>query len=611
MSEHAFHCLARSAGRRLRFEALEDRRVLATFTVTNLNDAPVAAPDTAPGTLRQAIYDANNSPGADLIEFASNLSGSVELSAIDDATQGQSALRVSSEIMIRGNSNGITISRSGSAAEMRLFLVTADGNLTLETISLTGGIARGADGTSAGQEGSIGQGGAILSQGVVAIVSSTIYANQAVGGHGGAGARGGAGQGGAIYSDQGTLLVTNSTFSGNAVYSGMTSTTSNASSFGGGIYTRNGMLTVRNSTITLSTATSGRGIYVLADGTATVEIRSSIIGQSGFVAAQVREFLTAATVGEEQFIVSGSNNLIRSQSEFHNITISTDDPLLGELANNGGPTLTHALTAASPAVDLGINSLSLPADQRGGSYSRVVGPAADIGAYELQTALLPVLPGDYNGNHIVDAADYVLWRKMQGTSVPQYSGADGDGDSTVDDADYGVWRGNFGSMPPPGSGAASSDLAPGMIASTATFSQNWAELTSGSISVSPTESQMPQPEKVRALDFALRVPRLTQLGRNGKRLPTSRRASQISDRARDRVLASILMGGRRCVGDRLPQLDDERLQSRLTPREGVEVEFNSADEAFALAQNERRLEFVRTASGISFYSLSNLNMLMR
>lgn len=61
--------------RRLRFESLEDRCMLATFTVTNLTDATVTGPGSAPGTLRQAIYDANISSDADIIEFAPDLSG--------------------------------------------------------------------------------------------------------------------------------------------------------------------------------------------------------------------------------------------------------------------------------------------------------------------------------------------------------------------------------------------------------------------------------------------------------------------------------------------------------------------------------------------------------
>jgi len=58
------------------------------------------------------------------------------------------------------------------------------------------------------------------------------------------------------------------------------------------------------------------------------------------------------------------------------------DPLLLPLANNGGPTRTHALGSGSPAVDAGNNSAGLTTDQRGSGFPRIVGPAPDIGAFE-------------------------------------------------------------------------------------------------------------------------------------------------------------------------------------------------------------------------------------
>ena len=51
--------------------------------------------------------------------------------------------------------------------------------------------------------------------------------------------------------------------------------------------------------------------------------------------------------------------------------------------------------------------------------------------------VLAKLPGDYNGNGIIDAADYVAWRKSLGT--------------TYLSAHYNVWRANFGATA--GSGA--------------------------------------------------------------------------------------------------------------------------------------------------------------
>ncbi len=69
------------------------------------------------------------------------------------------------------------------------------------------------------------------------------------------------------------------------------------------------------------------------------------------------------------------------------------NPLLGPLANNGGPAFTCALLAGSPALDTGDDTLldaplSLTTDQRG--LPRQSGSHVDIGAFELQWALSPI-----------------------------------------------------------------------------------------------------------------------------------------------------------------------------------------------------------------------------
>jgi hypothetical protein len=66
--------------------------------------------------------------------------------------------------------------------------------------------------------------------------------------------------------------------------------------------------------------------------------------------------------------------------------------------------------------------------------------------------LFAVLPGDYNGDGVVAAADYVVWRTAYGQQVPHWSGADGNGDGIVDDDDFQVWTAGYGSTA--GSGAA-------------------------------------------------------------------------------------------------------------------------------------------------------------
>jgi hypothetical protein len=57
------------------------------------------------------------------------------------------------------------------------------------------------------------------------------------------------------------------------------------------------------------------------------------------------------------------------------------DPLLGPLADNGGPSETHALLPGSPAIDAGPPTCEAT-DQRG--VPRPQEAACDIGAYERQ-----------------------------------------------------------------------------------------------------------------------------------------------------------------------------------------------------------------------------------
>jgi hypothetical protein len=72
----------------------------------------------------------------------------------------------------------------------------------------------------------------------------------------------------------------------------------------------------------------------------------------------------------------------------------------------------------------------------------------------------PSTTGDYNHNHVVDAADYVLWRRTFGNGAsPQGSGADGDSSGIIDDGDYTFWRQRFGN-PAPGSGSVVGELVP-------------------------------------------------------------------------------------------------------------------------------------------------------
>lgn len=57
-----------------------------------------------------------------------------------------------------------------------------------------------------------------------------------------------------------------------------------------------------------------------------------------------------------------------------------------------------------------------------------------------------ILAGDYNGDGVVDAADYTVWADNLGSMIDL--DADGSGNGTIDEADYTIWASNFGNTLP-------------------------------------------------------------------------------------------------------------------------------------------------------------------
>jgi hypothetical protein len=54
------------------------------------------------------------------------------------------------------------------------------------------------------------------------------------------------------------------------------------------------------------------------------------------------------------------------------------------------------------------------------------------------------LVGDYNGNDVVDAGDYTVWRNTLHQPVAAGDGADGNFDGQITSQDFTVWKNNFG-----------------------------------------------------------------------------------------------------------------------------------------------------------------------
>ncbi len=124
------------------------------------------------------------------------------------------------------------------------------------------------------------------------------------------------------------------------------------------------------------------------------------------------------------------------------------DPRLAPLDYYGGVTPTRAPYSDSPIINAGtlapvefVDVGVLQGDQRGVPYLRKYGARVDMGAVEWHPN--SYLPGDYNNDSVVNAADFTVWRDQlsnEGTSPT----ADGNGDGVIDELDYNTWRFAYG-----------------------------------------------------------------------------------------------------------------------------------------------------------------------
>ncbi len=264
-----------------------------------------------------------------------------------------------------------------------------------------------------------GSGGGLFTRGAVTLTGSTVSGNIVTGGDvTGAGLvyGGDAFGGGATVEAGASLTLTNSTFSGNQARGGnATSTLANSPAVagdaqGGGVYAPYGGVTVRNSTVTLNNSTAG---IASALSGAVYQIAGTALG-GGLFRGTSGTFSVGSTIVAGNTVTGGSNpdvsgdftsvgnNLVGdgtgstgfangANGDLVGTAASPVDPLLGPLADNGGPTFTHALLAGSPAINAGSNPLNLTTDQRGSGFARSNG-TTDIGAFEVQPTTPPPPP---------------------------------------------------------------------------------------------------------------------------------------------------------------------------------------------------------------------------
>ena len=220
--------------------------------------------------------------------------------------------------------------------------------------------------------GNYGVGGGLFTGGDVLVVASTFDTNNAS-----------IGAALSVGTATGAVAIVDSTIAGNQA------------ALAGGIAVVPA-LTLDNSTVAFNYSggpEGGAGIVLSANST----FQSSIVANNNAVGST-----SGADVAGAQgaaFVIGGANNLVMHAASGISLpsgTLHSDPMLAAFLENNGGPTQTLALNAASPAIDAGNNAAGLALDQRG--FARVSGSAADIGAYELQGSQGDeIFAGDFDG----------------------------------------------------------------------------------------------------------------------------------------------------------------------------------------------------------------------
>ena len=358
-----------------------------------------------------AIYEAQGTLNVVNSNFSGNMAGlggdggaifngSGSLTVTDSAFNNNSAVNGGGAIASTSGTTIINSTFSGNSAPLGGAIENSSGNLTVGNCVFD-------------NNSSTFGGGAIAAFGSTNIFNSTFSNNKAPGAKS---------FGGAVYfqSAGGSLIITES------------SLINNSSNFdGGAAYIKDGPVTLRNVTISGNRAVNDGGGIVITETVQTpttanlnnVTITNNLAdsdndgnGDGGGLfraagAAQLRNSIVAGNYDTPGNAGGGTINPDCSgafSSQGHNLIGRNDgcsgftngvngdkvgaganpiNPLLGALANNGGPTQTHALIPGSPAIDAGNpgtpgggGSTCVTTDQRG--VARPQGAACDMGAVE-------------------------------------------------------------------------------------------------------------------------------------------------------------------------------------------------------------------------------------
>ncbi|TFH30181.1 MAG: hypothetical protein E4H00_05565 [Myxococcales bacterium] len=277
----------------------------------------------------------------------------------------QTEIVIDNDVVLDGEGNLLVDGND----DHRVFSVARGVTAGLVGLTVTGGFG------GSGPKG-VSSGAGIRNAGTLTLTKSTVSGNTIEWGSGGG------------IDNRGLLTLTRTTVSDNSVGSPV--------SDGGGIL-NSGTLTIANSTVSGNTSPfidectgsgiSNWGTLTIANSTVsgppappclirnsgTLTIKSSVVdgGCEGDIASNGYN------------IESPGDTCGFDPDRTDLVNVSTDNLKLGELADNGGPTMTHALGAGSVAIDvIPADMCEVDEDQRG--EPRPGGTMCDVGAFEVQ-----------------------------------------------------------------------------------------------------------------------------------------------------------------------------------------------------------------------------------
>ncbi len=345
---------------------------LATITVNSVADGALA--NNGQCTLREAILNANGANQSGSTDcVAGTAAGNTivfNLPAGSDTIILTAALPdITRSLTITGpGAKLLTTVRNPASSAFRIFHIPNPGlNIAISGLTIRGGALANEEGAG------------IKSLSNLTLTNCAIVGNNAFR-HGG------------VY------------LSGDGVFTGCTFNGNSSPNDGGAISFFGSTLRLSNCTITNNSSRSSLNNGGILAAGATVEVVNCTLADNNGLSViggttRLRNtllFNTSLVVNGGSLISLGNN--LTNDNGSGLLSQPTDkintNPLLGPLADNGGPTQTHVLLVGSPALNAGANCVTtnncasnnlgfnLTTDQRGAGFPRLGGSAVDIGAFE-------------------------------------------------------------------------------------------------------------------------------------------------------------------------------------------------------------------------------------